>query len=661
MKVPIEWLKELVNFRAGPDQLAEMLTMAGLETIVLPGNVLEVDVLPNRSDCWSILGIAREVSALTKFKLKPLKFKVKEITKRADQVIKVEVRDRELCPRYMARVIENVKINDSPEWLKKRLELAGMRSINNVVDVTNYLLLELGQPMHAFDASLIADHTLDVRRANPGEKMKTLDGVEQELDPEVLLIADPEKAIAIAGVMGGANTEINASTKTVVLESAYFNPVSIHKTSKYLKVHTDSSVRFEHGVDWLMVEKALDRAAFLIAELGKGMVLKGKIDVKAKEPKPKLVELRPARVNQVLGSEMAPAEMLNILRRLGFKVSGKKIEIPLFRAADIEREIDLIEEISRIYGYDRIPSTMPHSAYSGKELAIKDQFIQQIRESMLGCGLNEVQNYSLQGPQDFENCGLSVESALKVANPLNLEEGIMRTKMLPGLLRVIMHNLNRQLENIFIFEIGKIYLPSSNKLPEEKWMLCVAALGSPFMSALDKGEADYFYLKGILENLLLSLGIDNFKYAESINHLLQPGKGADIPGMGIIGELHPDIRRNYGLEKTVVFFEIDLEELFKLTRTERRYQPLPKFPNVSRDISMFIPKGLDHQQIIDTIKKAGDDLVEEIFLFDKYKDSVAYRVIYRHPEKTLTDDEVNRKHEAIIKLIEDSLKVKIRR
>ncbi len=384
MRVPIDWLKELVNFRAGGDQLAEMLSLGGLEAQSLPEEVLEVDILPNRADALSIRGIAREVSALTKFKLRPIKFKIKETGGKISQSLKVEVRDSDLCPRYMARVIENVKIVDSPEWLKKRLEKAGIRPINNAVDVTNYLLHEIGQPMHAFDADLIADRQIIVRRAGRDEKVKLIDGKEYILNTDTLVIADSEKVIACAGVMGAGNTEVNPTTQTIILESAFFDPISIHQTSKRLKLRSESSIRFEHGVDWNGVEEALDRGAPLIGELCRGSILNGRIDIKAKTPRPKTVDLRLDRMGRILGQEIPAGDAISILKRLGFGVKQQsksilKVTIPLFRAMDVEREIDLIEEISRIYGYGRInaaravgdvvpvlPGTISGQAYSAR-------------------------------------------------------------------------------------------------------------------------------------------------------------------------------------------------------------------------------------------------------------------------------------------------------
>ncbi|MBN3033782.1 MAG: phenylalanine--tRNA ligase subunit beta [Candidatus Saganbacteria bacterium] len=660
MRVPIDWLKELIIFRSSPGQVAEMLTMGGLEAIVLPDDVLEVDVLPNRADCWSVRGIAREVSALTKFKSKNSKVKIKESFKRLGGAVKVEVRDKDLCPRYMARVIENVKVAESPEWLKKRLEQAGLRPVNNVVDVTNYLLHELGQPMHAFDAALIKEQFIIVRRANPGEKVVTLDGKEHKLEPDMLVIADQEKAIAVAGIMGCANTEVSAATKSVILESAYFNPVSIHKTSKLVKTRSESSLRFEHGVDWDAVAEALDRGAALVAELGRGEVLRGKVDEIGKEQKPKTVELRCDRVNQVLGAAIPQGDMISILKRLCFSVKKAdsrklKVGIPSFRAMDIEREIDLVEEIARIWGYQRIEATLPGAAFPGREPAREDNFHGRVREILAGCGLCEVQSYSMLGPKE-----ITADNVIRIGNPLTVEESIMRTDIVTGLLKTAVYNQNRQVENILIFEIGRTFAPSPEKLPAEKWALGGLLTGSPFMSALDKGEVDYYYVKGIIENLYRGLGLELPPLAGGAARLLQPGKGAVIAGVGVFGALHPDVRRKYELSKPVFFFELDLEALYKLTAAEKKCRPLPKFPAVSRDISMFLPAGLTNQAIVELVERVGGDLVEAVYPFDKYNESAAYRIVYRSGERTLTENEVNARHQEIVAALTSKLAVKLR-
>lgn len=665
MRVPIEWLKELITFRAGADQLAEMMTMAGLETTVQPNEVLEIDILPNRADCWSVRGIAREVSALTKFKVHKAKARVKETGRSIKDAVKVEVRDKDLCPRYLARVIENVRLGESPEWLKKRLELAGMRSINNVVDVTNYLMLELGQPTHAFDANLVKDRFIIVRRANPGEKIVTLDGREHELPTEVLVIADPEKAIAVAGMMGGANTEVSNVTKTVILESAFFNSISINRTSKLIKTRTESSVRFAYGVDWEAVEEALDRGAALIAELARGDVLKGKVDSIGKGMKPKVIELRPERVNAILGANIPEGEMISILKRLGFEVrkvenNKLKVEIPLFRAMDIEREIDLVEEIARIWGYNRIEPTLPNTSFSGKVIERFDPFLAKVREILVGEGLDEVQSYSLIGPRELAQIGYPPDQTVKVSNPLTVEQSILRPLLLPGMLNVLKHNQNRQIENAMIFEIGRVFQPSKEKLPQEGWRVSGALTGRPFRSALDKGEVDYFFVKGVVENLMTGLGLEMPTIAPSEHALFQPGKGAELAGIGQFGALHPDIARRAELTKPVFFFAFDLDALFKLKPAEARYRPLPKYPSVDRDISMFLSADVLNGQIIEAIERVGGELVEDVYPFDKYNDSAAYRVVYRHPERTLTEAEVNTRHQLVIKELTSTLKVRIR-
>jgi phenylalanyl-tRNA synthetase beta chain len=331
------------------------------------------------------------------------------------------------------------------------------------------------------------------------------------------------------------------------------------------------------------------------------------------------------------------------------------VEVPSFRVMDIEREIDLIEEIARIWGYNRIESTMPDTAFPGKEEDKEDILRRKVAEILVGCGLTEAQTYSMLGPKDFERTGISIEKTVKVTNPLTVEMSIMRTNILPGLLNIAVHNQNRQVENVFIFEIGKVF-----REKEEKWWLGGLVVGNPFMSALDKGEADYFYLKGMIENLLRDIGVDMPTVSESNNFLLQPGKGAEVKGLGILGALHPDIQRNYELNRPVFFFELDLEALIKLVPIDKRYRQLPKFPSVSRDISMFIPADLEHQAIVELIEKVGGDLVEDVFPFDKYKDSMAYRVIYRNPERTLTEEEVNKKHQEIIQELTSKLMVRIR-
>ncbi|OGC11115.1 phenylalanine--tRNA ligase subunit beta [candidate division WOR-1 bacterium RIFOXYA12_FULL_52_29] len=662
MKVPLEWLKELVPIKVTAEKLAELIALGGLETHLISSDILEVDILPNRADCWSLRGIAREVAALTKVKVKAEKPKVNETAEKTKKFVQVDILEPELCSRYMARVIKNVKVDDSPDWLKHRLEKAGVRSINNVVDVTNYLMLEIGQPMHAFDASLVKDRHIVVRRAEPKEKVLALDGKEYQLDSEVLVIADPDKAIAIAGIMGLANSEVRPTTTTIILESAFFNPVSIHENSRKLKLRSESSVRFAHGLDWLGVEEALDRGAALIAELAGGEVLSGSVDAKKKDPTPKNVLLRPARVEKILGEKLAVGTMTSILKGLGFGVKTKGndlvIEIPLFRAMDLEREADLIEEIVRVNGFDKIKPTMPDTSFPGKKVPVEDH--QKIRHSLVGCGLNEAQTYTLVGSRELEHCLLSAEHVLPVENPLNADQIYLRPSLLPGLLRVVERNQNRQIENVLLFEIGKSFAKNGDKLPRETYRVAAVATGSPFRSLLDKGTVDYFFLKGVIENLFASIGLELPELKESASGYLQVGSAAEIPGIGFFGALNPEIQRNFELKKPLFAFEFDLDALLGMARKGQIYRQLPKYPNISRDISLTAGENISNQRIIDLIKEVGGPLTEAVFPFDKFKESVAYRVVYRHQERTLTEAEVNQKHQEITAALVAQLNVKLR-
>ena len=631
------------------------------------GCILDVSILPNRGDCSSVLGVAREVSVLLGSKLsarggsafggklKPIK--VKEIKEKIRSRIKIEVKDKALCPRYMARIIENVAVKESPEWLKNRLLLAGLRPINNIVDITNYLLAELGQPMHAFDASSIKGSKIVVRKALAGEKLTTLDGIERKLEPNMLVIADEKDPVALAGVMGGANSEVSEKTSTVLLESAYFDPISINRTSRSAKLRTEASIRFEKGVDWKMVEEALDRAAVMISQLAEGSVLAGKIDVKTKERKDKTLELRLGRLDKILGIKISAKEAVKILKSLGFYdvkispdifivgASGEKVKanVPSFRASDIEREIDLIEEISRIYGYDQIKTTMP--AVREGSLQAKPDNERKARDILVGCGLYEVQTFSLVDPK------MADRSALVVSNPMTPEESVLRTGMINSLLKVISHNFRHQVGEVNIFEIGKVFLP------DEKLVLAGAMAG---------GKVDFYKVKNIVENLLSGFcGL--FKYESVSDDQFHPGRSASVligkkgSVAGKFGALHPDALKLWDIGQEVYAFEFDLGLLFDPANVKKFYRPLPKFPKVERDLAMFVPEDVSSSLIVELIRTAGGELVEEVQLFDSYKNSRAYRISFRDRSKTLTDELVSDLFKNIQNELESKLKVQIRR
>jgi len=654
MKIPIEWLEDLVDVKSKPEELAKKLTLSGLETNVADnGKVLEVDILPNRGDCASVLGVAREVAAVLKIRSPKSeilnKSKIQKTKKITNKNIKVEVKDKNLCPRYMARIIENVTIKESPEWMKKRLELAGYRSINNVVDVTNYLLHELGQPMHAFDADKINGGKIVVRKALEGETIVTLDGVSRKLKKEMLLISDSTYPVALAGVMGGKISEVSDSTATVFLESAYFNPISISKTSVATKLRSESSSHFEKGVDYEMVEEALNRAAQMIAELSGGAVAGYKVDIKAKPKKKKTVELRQARIDQILGIHVPIKTAQMILARLGFKKLKQdknklKVLVPSWRENDVEQEIDLIEEVGRFYGYDKIAPNLPTVRdYEGKD-SLSYGLIKKARTVMVDQGLYEIQTYSLIDPRHAS------DSAIKVYNPMTIEESALRTSMLPGLLKVISHNLRHQVDSVRIFEAGRLFLPAEIEM---------------LAGAIVEEGAGFFELKAIVENLMQELRID-LEIQPSINKNYVQGKSADIISkktketLGSFGKLVPEIQELWDIKPEIFAFEISFDKLLPSIQSKIKYVPLQKFPKVERDLSMVVPSGVASQQIIDVIKKTGGEMVEETFLFDHYKDSQAYRIYFRDENRTLTSDEVNQNFELIIKALGAELGVKIR-
>ena len=679
MKVPIEWLKEYVEIDLPPEELAEKLTMAGTEVSAIEhyggeiSDVFEVDILPNRGDCLSVIGMAREVAAVTQKSLKLPRVEIEEKNKEISTVARVEIKDFELCPRYMARVIEGVKVSESPDWLKNRLIAGGLRPINNVVDITNYVLLEMGQPLHAFDLNTLKDQKIIVRRAQKKEKIVTLDNETRELDENILVIADAQRPVAIAGVMGGRETEVSEITTSVLLESAYFEPSSINRVSKTLKLRTEASIRFERGVDWEGVARALDRAAALIRQLAGGEVLRGVIDIKEAERRPKIITLRPERVNKILGTEIKTEEMVKILKSLGFQIPDIQITgypdipvtIPFFRAGDIEREIDLIEEIARIYGYDKIPSTKPRVLVEEVGISRDERIKSKIREVLTGAGLTEITTFSIVSPESFNSINMpktdSRRNVLQIANPISEEISIMRTTLLPSLLEGLKHNANRQIEEIAVFEIGKVYLPSTKKLPTERLSLAGALMGE---------NENFYHLRGIIELLFGELGIE-CQFSSQTHYALHPQRSLAIQltTSGYFGELHPDVQKSYDLPFKTYVFEIDLEPIFSLSPSPKIFKALPKFPSVRRDIAVIVPENVSHDAIVEVIKEKGKPLLEEIKLFDIYRgkpipegySSLAYALTYRSLEKTLTDQEVNAQHAEIVKALTERLKVKVRK
>ena len=651
------------------------------------GTILEVDVLPNRGDMLSIIGFAREASAVFNKPLKLAKYRVSETGQNIKGKILIDVKDPDLCPRYMARVIEGITIGESPAFIKERLLACGLRPINNIVDITNYVLLEMGQPLHAFDLDTIDGKKIIVRRAKEKEEIVTLDGEKRALNPNMLVITDDGGPVAVAGVMGGKNTEVKASTSSILLESAYFNPTSINKTSRELKARTEASVRFERGVDWEGVERSLERATTLIVKYAGGKVCRGLVDEKRKDKLPKVIQLRYEFVNRVLGTAMSQTEIINVLKRLGFKAAAEgsrkgtvPIVIPTFRAGDIEREIDLIEEIARIHGIEKIKSDMPRLSYSPADADMDDENIDIIKTTLKGAGFYEAQTFSIVSPKEIEKLNFPPGDPrgrpIHITNPLSEETSALRTMLAPCLLNVLSYNTSRQIKDMAIFEVGTVFLLESGTVPQEKDVLSLAVTGNVYKGGFNisgAGELNLQILKGAIETLFDDLGIKNYSFSAKDHFLLQGGRSAVVKigsaEIGIFGELEDGLRAKYDINDKVYIAELDLEAILDFISRDKRYRPLGKYPKVSRDIAMFVPQGVTHSQIETIIKGTGRPIVENVLLFDCYRGrqvpegfiSLAYSVDYRDPNKTLTDEEVSSKHEEVLKALSDKLKVTIRK
>jgi phenylalanyl-tRNA synthetase beta chain len=649
-----------------------------IDEIGLNDVIFEINVTPNRPDCLSAVGIAREAAALLGIKLNYPLLTVAESGEDIHQLAKVELLDREKCPRYSCRVIKNVNIGPSPMWLKSRLEASGVRSINNVVDVTNYVLLELGQPLHAFDYDLIEGRKIIVRAAGDGEVITTLDGVERKLSPEDLLICDGKRPVALAGVMGGANTEVSAGTKNILLESAYFDPSTIRKTSRKTGLKSESSYRFERGVDPNGITKALDRAADLIRELSGGQVAKGSIDEYPVTIEPSLVRLSLNRVNSILGTAIDAGEITRISEGLGFENAASSegeitLRIPTWRV-DITREIDLIEEIARLYGYGRISSTLPAVTMKTEVIDPAKIAVRRFKEIFVSGGFSEAINFSFE---DYELLTLFGKTeALGILNPLSSELAAMRTSLLPGLIRNSVLNLNRQEQNVRLFEIGKIFIPTGEgQLPVEITKLAAAATGRRQPELWDKEEFDFYDFKNLLDKGFDALSISGsvrFRRATEIG-FLHPGKSAVITAgdedCGLIGELHPDLSDKLEISKRLYVMELDLDKIAgKFGETRKAFTQLPRFPAVRRDIALIIDEETPVSSILEEIHSLDSKLIEDAEVFDvftgspveKGKKSVAVSLQLRAKDKTLTEDEINKVQDKTIKKLQLALGADLR-
>lgn len=643
--------------------------------------IFDFEIHSNRPDLMSIIGIAREVAAITDNKLKTPEIKIKEKDERIEKDIAVKIEAEDLCPRYAGRVIKDIKIEESPLWLKWKLRLLGARPINNIVDITNFVMMETGQPLHAFDLDLVKGKTIIVRKSRPGETICTLDDVERQLPSNSLVIADTEGAIALAGIMGGKYSEIDQNTKNVFLESAYFNSVNNRRSTAKFGIRTEASNRFEKGIDKEVQIYALDRAADLISKIAMGKISSGKIDTNEKLYQPCKINLRIKRVNRILGQLLDKDEsktknkIINILDKLEFKVvedKGEYIEVipPSFRG-DVEREIDIIEEIARIYGYDKIKPTLFNTTIVQEGKNFRFRVIDQVRETLIGCGLNEVITYSFVSPDIFDRIRIperhKLRNTIKIKDPMTRDHSLMRTSLISSLLEVIKWNTNRQAELVKIFEVGRIYLPypdKPNSLPNEKLIIAGAINKTGRGDIWEKSfSLDIFDVKGIIETVFQGLKVKNWEVVPGNHPAFHPLRNGKIiirgEEVGIFGEIHPEVINNYRIPGKVNLFEIDFENLLPSVSSDIKFCVLPKYPSVQRDLALIVKEEILSADIIKTIKSIDEKLIKKVILFDIFKGkqigdgykSLAYSVVFQAEDRTLIDQEV----ENIFKKIREKL------
>ncbi|MGD1045386.1 MAG: phenylalanine--tRNA ligase subunit beta [Bacteroidota bacterium] len=631
--------------------------------------VYEIGITPNRADCLSHIGVAREIGLIVNKKLKMPKTVLKESTVPASKFAKIEILDKEKCPRYSARVLRNIKIGPSPKWLQDLLTSVGVRPINNVVDVTNYVLMETGHPLHAFDYDTLVGHKIIVKTAQEGEKFITLDGKERTLTSETLMICDAEKPIAVAGVMGGANTEISDTTTNVLIESAYFDPRSIRRTSKYLGLSTEASYRFERGTDINITVLAANRAAQMIQELAGGELLKGALDAYPKKRKPLIVKARVSRINSIIGISLKKAQIVALLKQidLAAKSSSKDeilVAVPSFRN-DILEEIDIIEEVARVYGYNNI-ETKTHAAIDFSSNVRTDLLQDEIRDYLIGSGFNEVLAIGLQ---DEATMSLAGKPLVKAINPVSAEMAALRTSLVPSALRIVKHNRNHGVKDLRLFEIGNIYLLNTGKAldtldayyEEERLLLVLNGKNAPVSYGSASRDVDVLDLKGEVMALLSKFCLDNYRfiYYDNQESLCEPSTGIEINDVyaGFFGRVRIQIADKLAIDEAVFVCELKIWAIHNGWARDRKFSSLPKFPGVTRDLAFTIEAALPQKSVEDVIRKVGQPLCTNVVLFDMYsgqqtgteKKSLAYALEFQSPDRTLTEKEID---DALKKIIE---------
>jgi phenylalanyl-tRNA synthetase beta chain len=728
MLVPFEWLGRFIELKRTPAEAAHALTMAGLEVESVEGEgdrcVLNINVTPNRPDCLSIYGIARELSAITGEILKPRAAGHNGVAGRADAAelddtpaedfFKVEILDPELCHRYTGRIIRGVKVGESPPWMRRRLEACGIRAINNVVDVTNYVLLETGHPLHAFDLKSLRGNRIRIFPAAGGEVFHSLDGIKRSLPAGTLMIWDGAGPVAVAGVIGGMESGVTDDTVDIFLESAYFDPSSIRRTSRVLNIRTESSYRFERGADVEGARSALDRAASLYMEVCGG-VLAGLIDVYPKRYTPVTVSVNPERVRRLLGVNVSTEEIDDILNRLHFVVlegglgkagsgadgalknrgrtgecpPGWFLVMPPSYRKDIENGADIVEEVARLYGYERIPPAMPSVALTVKRPNVRRRKISLIKESMRMAGFTETINYSFMPEEVFKLLEIGPRDqrrrALKLKNPIQKEHALMRTFFAPSLVSNLLHNINRGMRDVDLYETGKVFIDTGETLPQERFIIGAVSYREERPELWREMSPAFYSMKGILEGALDTLGaVCTFKPSDE--PFLNPGQSADVylavrpedqgvrggsgeigslDGLksefkiGYVGMLSPSVVERLDVragKPAVALLEISLDAILEAGQTEVRYRPAARFPSIERDLALVVDEPATSSEIIRLIRQYPDRLIESVEVFDSYKGknipegkkSLAFHIVYRDPDKTLTDVEIDALHALVV-------------
>jgi phenylalanyl-tRNA synthetase beta chain len=627
------------------------------EVLGMGDSVVEFEITNNRPDCLSVRGLARESAAVFDAPLRLPQAHVEGAGENIADFLTVEIQDPLLCPRYTARMVKSIQIGPSPLWLRRRLRASGVRPINNIVDITNYVMLEYGQPMHAFDYACVGGKKIIVRTAKPGETMQTLDGGERRLTPDMLVIADASRPIGVAGVMGGANSEIGDGTKTIVFESANFNGTSIRKTAIALGMRTDASSRFEKGLDPMGTVPAVERACELIELLGAGEVLRGIIDVTAASPARVSLPLEPARINTLLGTDISRSYMVKALEKIGFSLQGDEIEVPSWRS-DISHCADIAEEVARFFGYDVIkPSLMQGSAVQGG-YSDKQNFERALGQLCRGMGFYEIMTYSFGSRSVWDKIRLPQDSPLRrafvIQNPLGEDSSVMRTTSLPSMLEVLATNLAKRNPDARLYELATVYLPTRSELPaDERPILTLGAYGK---------DADFFSVKGCAEAILRELRIPGVRFSAVVdNPSYHPGRCACVSAggteLGVMGQVHPAVCEAFGIDCEVVAVQLDLLSMMACRGPEPAYTPLPRFPAVTRDLAVVCDETVPAAALLDVIAEAGGPYLEDCRIFDVYtgapipegKRSLAFSLSLRAEDQTLTDEHAE---ETVAKILE---------